>query len=317
MLVSAPARIDLSGGAADIFGKCTLCSAITLRAYCKIEPSDTFSIHIEGTPVSLDAVPILKAVIARANPNFTAKISVYSDIPPQSGLGGSASISVALMYGIHILSHREPNLYEIAELTQRAETDAGMLNGYQDWYAAAFGGVLFLDFQKKCNNPIDKEPYATVEDLSDYMELQVVVADSQVTHSSSLSNTLLYQKYMNGSTRIVSLIDRLDTITREAKKAVVHRDLEKLAGIIKENQEIIRKLGRSTPENELLIDAAYRGGAVACKVTGAGHGGCIAALCSGEKNYKSVKDALCEVTDAVYPVRVDKGVLRMDNGENI
>ncbi|MGD2250189.1 MAG: hypothetical protein PVF58_17445 [Candidatus Methanofastidiosia archaeon] len=315
MLISAPARIDLSGGAADIFGKCTLCSAITMRAYCEIEPSDTFSIHIEGTPVSLDTVPMLKAVITRTNIDTTAKISMYSDIPPQSGLGGSASLSVALMYGLHIFSDKEPNLYEIAELTQRAETDAGMLNGYQDWYAAAFGGVLFLDFRKKCNNPIEKEPYATVEDLSDYMELHIVVADSQVSHSSSLSNTLLYKKYMNGNTRIVSLIDRLDTITREAKKAVVHKDLEKLAEIIKENQEIIRKFGRSAPENELLIDAAYRGGAVACKVTGSGQGGCIAALCSGAKNQKSVKDALLEVIDAVYSVEVDKGVCKMEHGK--
>lgn len=308
MLISAPARIDMSGGAADLFGKCTLCSAITLRAYCEIERSDELSIQLEGTPVPLDNAPILKAVISRAKIDFNVTISLYSDIPFQSGLGGSASVSVALMYGLYILSHKEPNLYEIAEHTQRAETDAGLLNGYQDWYAAAFGGVLFLDFRKKCNNPIDKEPYAIVEDLSHYMDLRFVVADSKVSHSSSLSNALLYKKYMNQETKVVSLIDRLDAITRKAKKAVVHKNFEKLAHIIKENQDIIREFGRSAPENEQLIDAAYRGGAAACKVCGSGHGGCIAALCSGEKNQKAVKDALCEETDAVYSVTVDTGV---------
>ena len=65
---------------------------------------------------------------------------------------------------------------------------------------------------------------------------------------------------------------------------------------------------RSAPENEKLIKAAYKGGALACKVTGAGHGGCIAALCSGKKNQNEVRDALLKETDAVFSVEVDKGV---------
>ena len=107
---------------------------------------------------------------------------------------------------------------------------------------------------------------------------------------------------------MVSLIDRLDIITREAKKAVVHKDMEKLSEIVKENQDIIRKFGRSAPENEELIEAAYKGGALACKVTGAGYGGCIAALCSGKRNQESVKDSLLKVSDAVFPVETDRGV---------
>lgn len=308
IVCSAPSRIDLSGGAADIFGKCTLNCAISLRAYCEITPSSEISVTLEGRPVFLDDVPVIKAALARANVDLGVQLSIHSDIPKASGLGGSASMTVSIMYGLHVLSKKPINLYEIAEQAQRAETDLGMLNGYQDWYAAAFGGVLFLDFRGKCNKPIEEEPYTTVEDLSGYMDLRFVVADTRVSHSSALSNDRLYQNYMNGDKKVVSLIDRLDTITREAKKAVVHRDMENLSDIVKENQEIIRMFGRSAPENEELIEAAYKGGALACKVTGAGHGGCIAAVCSGRKNQQAVRDSLLEETDAIYPVIVDKGV---------
>ncbi len=310
VVVSAPSRIDLSGGAADIFGKCTLLSAISLRTYCEVESGSEVSIVVEGVPVSLDDHPVIKAAIERANiHHVNFHLSIHSEVPRASGLGGSASMTVSLIYGLKQFFHERINLYEIAEQAQRAETDLGMLNGYQDWYAAAFGGLLFLDFRGKCNKEIDEEPYATVENLSQHRgEMKFVVADTRVSHSSALANDGLYQKYVGGDHKVVSLIDRLDEITRMAKKAVVHEDMEKLSEIVQENQEIIRKFGRSAPENEKLIEAAYEGGALACKVTGAGHGGCIAALCSGKRNQNSVRDSLVEKTNAVFPVDVDKGV---------
>lgn len=310
IVCSAPSRVDLSGGAADIFGKCTLNSAISLRTYCEIAPSSEIGVTLEGTSVSLDDVPVIKAAINRAKAqDLSVHISIHSEVPKASGLGGSASMTVSLIYALDLFRKMQINLYEIAEQAQRAETDLGMLNGYQDWYAAAFGGLLFLDFREKSNKKIKEEPYATVEDLSLYMkDMRFVVADTGVSHSSALSNDAVYQKYVEGDKEIVLLIDRLDVITREAKKAVVHRDVEKLAGIVEENQEIIRKFGRSAPENEKLIGAAYRGGALACKVTGAGHGGCIVALCSGRRNQQSVKASLLEEIDAVYAVEIDKGV---------
>lgn len=310
IVCSAPSRIDLSGGAADIFGKCTLNCAISLRAYCEVQSiSKGIEVLLEENPVSLADVPMIEAAIGRAKAkNLNFRLSIHSEVPKASGLGGSGAMTVAIIHGLNLFQNVEMNLYELAEQAQRAETDLGMLNGYQDWYAAAFGGVLFLDFRGKCNKPIEEEPYTTVEDLSGYMDLRFVVADTRVSHSSALSNDRLYQNYMDGDKKVVSLIDRLDTITREAKKAVVHRDMENLSDIVKENQEIIRIFGRSAPENEELIEAAYKGGASACKVTGAGHGGCIAAVCSGERNQKAVRDSLLEETDAVYLVEVDKGV---------
>lgn len=311
VVCSAPSRIDLSGGAADIFGKCTLNCAISLRAYCEVESRNKgITVTLEGTSVSLQDVPVIRAAIHRAKAqDLNVHISIHSEVPKASGLGGSGSVTVSLIYALNIFRNMEINLYEIAEQAQRAETDLGMLNGYQDWYAAAFGGLLFLDFRGKNNKPVDEEPYATVEDLSMYMgDMKLIAAHTGVLHSSALSNDTLYQNYMKGDKTVVSLIDRLDVITREAKKAVVHKDIEKLSEIVKENQDIIRKFGRSASENEQLIEAAYKGGALACKVTGAGHGGCIAALCSGKRNQESVRDALLEETDVAFPVKVDKGV---------
>jgi mevalonate kinase len=312
VVCSAPSRIDLSGGAADIFGKCTLASAISLRTYCEVKSGKKgIDVQIEGKPISLDDVPIIDAAIKRVKAqDLNVHISIHSEVPRTSGLGGSASMTVSLIHALNLFRKMPMNLYELAEQAQRAETDLGMLNGYQDWYAASFGGLLFLDFRGKNNSPIEEEPYTTVEDLSSYRgNMRFVVADTKISHSSALSNDMLYQMYVKGEKKVVSLIDQLDTVTREAKKAVVHEDMEKLSKIIKKNQEIIRKFGRSAPENEKLIEAAYRGGALSCKVVGAGYGGCIVALCSGRRNQESVRDSLLEETDSVFPVEIDRGVL--------
>lgn len=268
------------------------------------------TISLEGVPASLNDVAVIRAAIKRAKVKIPGvELSIFSDVPEASGLGGSASMTVSIVYGLSVLSEVPISLYEVAERAQRAEADLGMLNGYQDWYAAAFGGLLFLDFREKNNNPIEEEPYATVEDLSPYMKkMKLVVADTRIRHNSALSNEVLYRRYIGKDRKVVSLVNRLDMITREAKKAVVHEDMEKLSGIVKENQEIIRKFGRSIPENEQLIDAAYRAGALACKVTGAGQGGCIVAVCSGRRNQYTIRDALLEETDAVFPVELDRGV---------
>lgn len=309
IVCSAPSRIDLSGGAADIFGKCTLCSAISLRTYCEINTAKEEGLLLEGIPVTEDETPVVMSALSRIGAALTAELSIHSEVPKTAGLGGSASMTVAILYAASLFTKRQMSLYEIAEQAQRAETVLGMLNGYQDWYAAAFGGLLFLDFSGKCNNPMNQEPYATVETLSSYKgEIRFVVADTGVSHSSAASNYELYQKYMAGDKMIVGLIDRLDWITREGKKAVIRQDIEQLGTIVNENQDIIRKMGRSCPENEWLIKAASQGGAVGCKVTGAGQGGCIVALCSGTRTQKSVADRLLEETSAVFSVHIDGGV---------
>ncbi|MGC1121551.1 MAG: hypothetical protein WBA22_10705 [Candidatus Methanofastidiosia archaeon] len=317
IMCSAPSRVDLSGGAADIFGKCTLCSAISLRTYCEITPAEKGALIMEGIPVAQDQVLVITSALARVKTALIAELSIHTEVPTSAGLGGSASMTVALLYAVSLFTRKKMSLYEIAEQAQRAETDLGMLNGYQDWYAASFGGLLFLDFRGKSNKPIDQEPYATVEPLSRYKgDMRFVVADTGVFHNSAASNDELYQRYEAGDRTIVALIERLDWITREGKKAVINQDTEKLGDVIKENQDIMRKVGRSIPENEHLIEAAYQGGAVACKVTGAGQGGCIAALCSGPRNQKSVADRLLEETSAVFPVYIDSGV-RMEGSYDV
>ncbi len=315
---SAPARVDLSGGAADMFGFSTLAVAIDLRAHTKIEDCKETYIEIEAIGsenISKELkfgtkFDIVKATIKRFKlyeKNF--KLEIRTEIPELSGLGGSASITVATLATLNKRFELGLNSYQIAEHSQRCESlELGMRNGYQDWYVATFGGILFMDFKNKNNLEIDQEPFAIIENLRDLMDIHLVVAHTGVKHSSGISNESLYSEYREGNKKIVGLVGELDKLTRNARNAVIWNDLELLAEIVNKNQEIIRKFNRSSEENEKLIKIALDNGALAAKVTGAGCGGCIAALCKNKRDKKDITEALRKSSSFVHACKIDEGV---------
>jgi len=300
---SAPARVDLSGGAADMFEGCTLSAAINLRTYSFLLEKKTKKKELK----------LIRAVKERFKIDDNITFNIITDIPERSGLGGSGSIVVSCIAALNEYKKLNLNKFEIAEHAQRCESlGLGMKNGYQDWYISTFGGVLFMNFKHKRNKEINEEPFAIIEDLTKYMNLYFVVADTGVKHSSNISNKLLDLKYMNGDQKVIKLIEKLNILSKKGRDFIISRNLEKLADTINKNQEIIRKLERSSPENEKLIETALENGALAAKVTGAGCGGAIVALCKNNIEQKKVANALRKKSKFVHICKIDDGV-RIEN----
>ncbi|MHC1604516.1 MAG: mevalonate kinase family protein [Candidatus Methanofastidiosia archaeon] len=310
---SAPARVDLSGGAADIFGLTTLSVAIDLRAKCTLSKSKGgifFNIGKEKIKKEYATSPdydILNSIIKRFNLKEDIELTVSTEIPKASGLGGSASIAVSTICALNNYFSMGLNKYLIAEHAQRIETLGMKLkNGYQDQYTATFGECIFMDFKDKTSREIGGEPYAVVEKLD--FPYHLVVANTGIKHNSGNINLRVYEKYASGNMKIINLIKRLDTLTRDLRMALIDSDFESICKIVNENQEIIRKFKRSLPENEILIAEAMRAGANAAKVTGAGCGGSIAALCKSKGQTKKVANHLKKFSEFVSCCSVAEGV---------
>ena len=155
---SAPARIDLSGGATDWCGMHTLAMAINLRSYATVEKiknrnlvqikfGDLYEEYKE--PIYGTGLDLLKAVIELSKLKGF-RVEYRTDIPRGSGLGGSGPLTVATLFALKKLFKKEWSNYYIAELAQRAETlKLKIVCGYQDQYTPTFGGLLFMDFEGK------------------------------------------------------------------------------------------------------------------------------------------------------------------------
>jgi galactokinase/mevalonate kinase-like predicted kinase len=257
---SAPGRVDLSGGAADIFGGCTLSVAIDLRAVCNVA-------HNSGPPMlktpeglvdlskTTDPAYNLISAITTAYGVDGVTLSISSEIPPSSGLGGSASIAVAALSALNIKEGWGYHKYEIAERAQRIETlDMSLVNGYQDQYAAVFGSCLFMDFAKQSNRPLGEEPYAVVESLE--FPYPLVVAHTGISHNSGASNSSLVKRYGERDPHVYGAISKLNELTRDMRTAVIDGSYEDISDIISRNQDVMRAFGRSYPENERHIHRA-------------------------------------------------------------
>ncbi len=286
---SAPARIDLSGGATDWCGMHTLSMAINLRASAKvqrIENKDLIQIKIGNLeeeyikPTYGTDLDLFKAVIELSKQKGF-RIEYETQIPKGSGLGGSAPLTVSTLFALNNLFSLNWSKYYIAELAQRAESyKLQTVNGHQDQYSAVFGGLIYMDFEgKTCqkgiySKTVEEEPYATVESLDEYMpDFHIIIAIPQITRASSdETNSSVSEKYLNNDPEIVNLMKEKAKLTQLAKKLVIEKKETKLYEVINQNNEIMRKFGFLTEDNELIIKKSFEMGALACKTTGAGKG---------------------------------------------
>ena len=76
-------------------------------------------------------------------------IATTADLPASSGLGSSSSFAVGLLYALHALRGEDVSAGQLAEEACHIEIDVlGSPIGKQDQYAAAFGGLNYITFQR-------------------------------------------------------------------------------------------------------------------------------------------------------------------------
>jgi D-glycero-alpha-D-manno-heptose-7-phosphate kinase len=169
IVTRAPLRISFSGGGTDfenfykLHGGAVISSAINRfvnveTSYHSLAFKESFRIQYSEVEL-VNSISEIKNHIVRESLNYCVNywgeinrltIAISSDIPSSSGLGSSSSLTCALV--LNLSRHFDINLtsHEIAEIACQIELDVLQKTmGKQDAYAAAFGGVNFIEFNKK------------------------------------------------------------------------------------------------------------------------------------------------------------------------
>ena len=199
-------------------------------------------------------------------------IATASDLPVSSGLGSSSSFAVGLLYALHTLRGEDVSAGQLAEVACHVELDVlGHPIGKQDQYAAAFGGLNYLSFQKDDRVQIDS------------VWLPGVGADGL------FQNVMLFWTGIQRDANAV-LREQSDNIFRTSKKLIEMRDMAgHCRDLLLRNPEDIAQLGAlldsgwkakrslastiASSETDVLYERALKGGAVGGKIAGAGGGG--------------------------------------------
>lgn len=292
----APLRLGFAGGGTDVppypeeHGGAVLNGAISRYACVSLEKTngttaDIFSLDYD-IHQSLDVakeivfdgqLDLVKGVIAFFRKNYGLdcgfKLSLRNDAPPGSGLGSSSSMGVALVQVLSDFCRVPLGLGEVAEIALRVERlDVGIAGGKQDQYAAAFGGINFLEFN---GNRTIVNPLRIGRGTLNELESSIVLGYLGLTRQSSHVIEAQTENYRQGRDETVQALHRLKELAYACKNALLCGTLEEFGNLINEEWQQKRRLADSVSNEriDMIYEHACEAGAWGGKISGAGGGG--------------------------------------------
>lgn len=241
------------GEHAVVYGKPGIAMAIKPRVFVTVRKSKTA--HHAKSPY-----------IDNCFDEMGAKGSVYvnSQLPSSSGLGSSAAVTVATLSAINDEFKKNYTFEEIADMAFAIEKKVQKGRASPtDTSVSTFGGLVFIT--------------GTSRRRLVPQNFQIVIGNTLVSHNTSKMVEMVADLRRKQPDICNPIIDAIGAV---AVAAMHHMsDAQQLGKLMNMNQALLDALGVGHPAISKLILASRAAGAYGAKLTGAGGGGCIVALC--------------------------------------
>jgi mevalonate kinase len=243
----------LFGEHAVVYGKPGIAMAIKPRVFVTVRntkrPQRAKSPYIDGC---FEAMGVLGSVY------------INSQIPSSSGLGSSAAVTVATLSAINDEFSLHKTREDIADMAFEIEKKVQKGRASPtDTTVSMYGGIVLITGGSRRRLPPQN--------------MHLVIGDSLVSHSTAKMVELVgdLKKKHPG---IVDPI--LDAIQGVSMSAIHHLNNPKELGRYMDmNHALLEALGVGHPQLSRIVLVARAQGAFGAKITGAGGGGCMIALC--------------------------------------
>ena len=276
---AAAGKVILLGEHAVVYGKHALALPIPGAVTAAVKEADGLSLEVPDwglrRSVSRDAGGIDAAVyrildsLGVSGEGFA--IRVRSELPRGMGLGSSAAFAVAIVRAFDRLLGLSLDDERVNEIAFECEKLAhGNPSGVDNTLATFARPMLFC-----------RQGAFDVEELELATKPPIVIACGHqpgVTHEQVAGVRARYEARQQTYDAIFDQIDALSVAGARALKAGDYVELGQLMNVC---QGLLNALGVSTPELEQMVDVARKAGASGAKLTGAGGGGSIVAVCPG------------------------------------
>ena len=191
-------------------------------------------------------------------------IYVRSQLQSSSGLGSSAAVTVATLSAINDefnLGHNREYIAETAFAIEK-KVQKGRASP-TDTYVCANGGMVLITGNSRRRLPPEN--------------LQIVVGNSMVPHSTAKMVEAVGTLQRKHPDIANPILDSIGALTLAALHNIGNP--KELGQYMDMNHALLEALGVGHPVSSKLVLAARASGAYGAKITGAGGGGCIVALC--------------------------------------
>ncbi len=289
---SSPGKIILFGEHAVVYGEPAIAIPVfstqakaIINARIQGRPGE---IWIEAPDISLSAPidqleldhPLRTAVQVVIGENDldqvpSCNILITSDMPPSSGLGSSAAISISLIRAFSAFLGKRLSEEQVSDYAYEVEkihhgTPSGIDN-------------TVISHQK----PVYYRKGNPFEFLEIGEEFSVLIVYSGISGNTKEAVEGVRERWQKEPDLYNQIFSRIGEITQAARGIIETGSPDQLGALMTENHQLLQKIGVSSPDLDQLVLAAIEAGALGAKLSGGGLGGHIIALVKSDADYIS------------------------------
>jgi D-glycero-alpha-D-manno-heptose-7-phosphate kinase len=298
IITKTPFRISFCGGGSDMpefyreYGGCVLSTSINRYMYLTIHPyfyESKTAVRYSEIEIVDDIKDINHSIYRQVLNDMNVsgvEISSTADVPSGTGLGSSSSFTVGLIHTLHCYLGKYVSMEEIAREACEVEIEKlGNPIGKQDQYAAACGGLNFIEFNR--DDTVTVSPLVLCPGLKKELENNLVMFYTGITHDA---NAILSEQRKNivlHEDKIKNLI-KMCELARNMKASLEEGNLSDFGEILNEGWIRKREMasGISNTKIDELYECARANGATGGKLLGAGGGGFLLFYCEKARQGK-------------------------------
>jgi D-glycero-alpha-D-manno-heptose-7-phosphate kinase len=252
--------------------------------------SESFSArepHFSGASLQLHAGVMRRIVTQFLDGIYPPiKISTMVDAPMGSGLGSSSALVVALVEAFRTLANLPLGPYEIARIAYEVERiELNLAGGRQDHYAAAFGGMNFIEFLQ--DDRVIVNPLRVQRAYFNELQTSLITCFSGVSRRSEAIIDEQQRSIKQFNTTSIDSLHQLKQDAIEMKRALLSGEIGYMADLLNQSWQAKKRTasGVSTQRIEELLNYAFSQGAIGAKVSGAGGGGFLMLIVDPELRF--------------------------------
>ncbi len=287
---TSPGKIILMGEHAVVYGKPAIALpffSVGIKSTAKViqEESKIESQCYTGLLRLADnEIPGIKRLVEETlkylNKNEEISLKIESNIPPQRGLGSSASVSVSVVKSLF-------DLFDVALTKEVLSKLVFVAENIHHHNPSGLDATTIIEEQV-----VLFEKGKELQYLNTNMNGYLIVADSgEFGHTKeSVANVQKNMKVNPLKTK--ESIDQLGILSTNAINDIEEGDLVSLGSHMTQAHKHLQDIGVSNNTLDNLVKTALQKEALGAKLTGGGNGGCIIALSDNMVDAKNIADAL-------------------------
>jgi D-glycero-alpha-D-manno-heptose-7-phosphate kinase len=326
ILTKTPFRVSFAGGGSDLpefyrrSGGAVLSSTIDKAMYIALHPyfHDKIRIKYSRTEdvatVSEIEHPLVRECLHLVGIERGMEIASFADVPAGTGMGSSSAFTVGLLHALYSRSGARLSAHQLATAACEIELErVAAPIGKQDQFAAAYGGLNFIQFHSDGNvevHPV-KCSEKTRADLSSRLMLFYIGQERPAASilTEQARNMADKEKFRS--------VQQMVELASALRAALEKDNLDSFGDILDHGWQL--KRGLATGITNDVVESNYRlareAGATGGKLLGAGAGGFLLLTCRPEKQ-KPVRQALAALREMPFALTMEGSQVVHNDGRN-